>query len=633
MDVLGASATKREAKSYLSRFEKSKSRSAGDPVKERFHAANRTSSRDNGVNLGGLYPVRSIDESPVFSQGPQNKPFVDPSTEPVHAALIVMRTPGLDDDLTLQGVARTLSQLSQLGLHCIVVTDSGSGNSDLEGMALDRSWRSKVLADADRLVAAIEQNPNQRGRRLDGIVSQGDHNPQIPVSTKVRSRASLINTKMLYTCLQSGAICVIPPVGITANQVLVPVDIGEIILALTRSFQGLDALSSGSPNAEQEKRIDIKDLVNAPRKVSLDRIIVLDSCGGIPSAGPAKEAHVFINLEQEYDEIQKELTGSYTEELNGSPKTPPLYSHNEGIPSSEGQRHLANLRLARDALKLLPPSSSALITSPQAVARSEHKSTPSTPGVGTRPQRNILIHNLLTDKPVYSSSLPTSRLASLSTSLESSPRNNPTTFLTRGMPLTIIPDPKRHPWIPPADHKVFASLSDPGLDIPRLVHLIEDSFGRPLNQQHYFTRIQPILAGIIIAGAYEGGAILTWEKPPSAPSNDSSRLVPYLDKFAVLKRSQGAGGVADIVFSAMVRDCFPQGVCWRSRSDNPINRWYFERAIGTRRLDGGRGSKSTGQSWTMFWTTEQISKQRFADYEEVCRSIGTSWADGGKRLD
>ena len=98
-------------------------------------------------------------------------------------------------------------------------------------------------------------------------------------------------------------------------------------------------------------------------------------------------------------------------------------------------------------------------------------------------------------------------------------------------------------------------------------------------------------------------------------------MVPYLDKFAVLKKSQGSGGHADVVFKAMVRDCFPDGVCWRSRTTNPVNKSYFERSRGTWKLPG--------TAWTMFWTTPDLSmdQQMFLDYEGVCRGVLPTWAD------
>jgi amino-acid N-acetyltransferase len=195
----------------------------------------------------------------------------------------------------------------------------------------------------------------------------------------------------------------------------------------------------------------------------------------------------------------------------------------------------------------------------------------------------------------------------------------------------MIPDPHDNPWSPPRPDSPILQLTDPRIDLPRLIHLIDDSFGRKLDAQKYLERISSNLAGIIIAGSYEGGAILTWEMPPgvSKCAKNRHRLVPYLDKFAVLRRSQGSGGVADIVFSAMVRDCFPHGVCWRSRRDNPVNKWYFERARGTRKIPVANGE----QGWTMFWTTEGIDGELFKDYEGVCRSVGSSWADNKNVLD
>jgi len=201
------------------------------------------------------------------------------------------------------------------------------------------------------------------------------------------------------------------------------------------------------------------------------------------------------------------------------------------------------------------------------------------------------------------------------------------TFVKLGMPLTILPNPEAQPWTP--DRKPRLRLTDPRIDLNRLVHLIDDSFDRKLDVEAYLERVNDRIAGVIVAGEYEGGAILTWETPPGAEDNDTSRLVPYLDKFAVLKRSQGGGGVADVVFNAMVRNCFPQGVCWRSRKDNPVNKWYFERARGTWKIPG--------TNWTMFWTTPGLlspeKSQTFLDYEGVCRTVKPTWADGKRVAD
>ena len=279
---------------------------------------------------------------------------------------------------------------------------------------------------------------------------------------------------------------------------------------------------------------------------------------------------------------------------------------------------------------MLPSASSGIITSPTDVANSAQTPQASdVSSVGTRRQRNPLIHNLLTDKPLLSSSLPMSRRGAVQGNGTVDTPTSHTTFVKRGMPLTVLPNPRVEMWSAYQERRV--KLDDPCIDLPRLVHLIEDSFDHKLDVQDYLNRVNNRLAGVIIAGEYEGGAILTWETPPGVPDDGSdasrARMVPYLDKFAVLKRSQGAGGVADMVFNAMVRTCFPNGVCWRSRRDNPVNKWYFERSCGTWKL--------MDTNWTMFWTTPGLPEdaQKLQDYEAVCRSIQPSWADNTGVID
>jgi amino-acid N-acetyltransferase len=246
--------------------------------------------------------------------------------------------------------------------------------------------------------------------------------------------------------------------------------------------------------------------------------------------------------------------------------------------------------------------------------------------VKTRRWQNPLIHNLITDRPIYSASLPIGRVKPSARSTETTPARMPTTTLAKkGLPVTIFPDTRTGAWVPPKPGTPRLRLTDTCIDLPRLVHLINDSFNRQLDVEHYLRRVEDSLAGIIIAGEYEGGAILTWERPfgmDEETAYNTGRLVPYLDKFAVLKKSQGAGGVADIVFNAMVRDCFPTGVCWRSRKNNPVNKWYFERSCGVRKLPES--------NWAMFWTTPgaATSERVMGDYEDVCRNVVPSWADG-----
>ncbi|KAL8675797.1 MAG: hypothetical protein Q9186_007598 [Xanthomendoza sp. 1 TL-2023] len=636
LHVLGSTATKREAKSYLSRFCSEKPKQPESRLQE--------ARKDNvGVNLGNLFvPLRAVDQSPVFEQGPSKAQYVDQAVGPLHTALVKIRDTQAIDDSTLKGIGLTLVQLSRLGMSCVTVIDCKSGQEE------DDDLRRVATEQADRLAAAIDYHGGQGARRLDNVLVTSKVDKTLQSSVIVRSATHITNRKLLLNPLRKGKISVLAPIAFdSTSQTLVHIPANEAILALTRDFAAL------APGSEV-----VAENVNYLQKEnSLDRIILLDPLGGIPAVDRHDQSHIFINLEQEYDTIKAELSNSISGELEthaaGLPsvrtgKASSSYTTSNPISriwecqssisddtkspksrmsaishdvSAQAKVHLQNLELLRDTLAILPPSSSGLLTTPQKAANSDQQSLASSfnPGVGTRRQRNPLIHNLLTDKPVFSSSLPPSRTQQSTLFQDQTPFINPATFVKHGMPLSIIPNPRIHPWTPPSPSNPSISLSDPRIDIPRLIHLIEDSFNRKLDVSHYLSRIENRIAGIIIAGEYEGGALLTWESPPDNPS----AMFPYLDKFAVLKRSQGAGGVADIVFKAMVRTCFPNGVCWRSRRDNPVNKWYFERARGTWKIPQS--------NWTMFWTTEGVQvgagKGVFGDYEAVCRGVEPSWGD------
>ena len=672
LDVLSSTSTKREAKSYIARFHPAKKSvpphtAASYPIKTRDtdHQLNFTPYSAPGVNLGSFYgTTKAVDESPVFSQVPVSKPFIDNTAEPLHVALVKIRAPEQLDSTALQGLGLTLSQLSRLGLGCIVVVDCDGGNIiGNEGRHIS-DWRKTAIVQADRIVIGIESNNASEARRLDSIIEVSSKESQSNPLIEANGGARVTHRNILLAPLRRGVIPVIAPVGyMPSTHTLVAVNADDIIYALTREFAGLQA----RPSADEDPIVASERLQVLQKQTSLDRIILLDPAGGIPSASRANGSHIFINLEQEYDNINTELYQLKEASENGEHASPGVLkgdSSNLGttrstIPSkdsdiapslsppsstpqdsglsplSAAEAHLKNMQLLQRTLAILPPSSSALVTTPQEAANSGKLSTASfqPSRVGTRKQRNPLIHNLLTDKPIFSSSLPAGRLAKAADAAHAfgPTQAPPTTFVKRGMPLTILPDPRLGPWRSPKAGEVRLTLEDPRIDLPRLVHLIDDSFSRKLDVKHYLERVNDRIAGVIIAGEYEGGALLTWETPPGVPDNGSEasrrRKVPYLDKFAVLKRSQGAGGVADIVFNAMVRDCFPNGVCWRSRRDNPVNKWYFERARGTWKIPGS--------NWTMFWTTEGVVRdgQTFLDYEGVCRSVAPSWADKKSVID
>lgn len=647
LDVLGSTATKREAKAYLSRFGAIK-------TAPQHETRSQPKKKDVGVNLGNLFvSLRAVDDKPVFSQTPTQAPFGSHASESLHIALVKIRAPQVVDDVTLRGIGNTLSQIARLGMCPVVVVDCEDGRGI---MPLDAA--RLAAQQADRIVEAIEAYGGQGARRIDSVIAISSVDEHLQPSVKISGELRVAYRELLMAPLRRGTISVIAPVGFNSKtQKLEPITANEVILALTREFAGLQT----RPLADDDTQKVAEEILTLQRQTPLDRIIILDPLGGIPATDPSHGPHVFINLEQEFGAIRKDLLVAGNNQLQAIKSVEPATTGNDvsspttmsnPVPLSQAddcasarsegqvqartartakddnnrfnmQMHVKNLDLLRHSLAILPPSSSAFLTTPYAVANSQSRPPQASQGprVRTRRQRNPLIHNLLTDKPVYSSSLPPDRSPNSSQTLYPATTSYPATFCKRGMPIGIFPDPLEHPWAPPSLSNTCIDLSDPRIDLPRLIHLIEDSFNRKLDVAHYLSRIKGRIAGIIVAGEYEGGAILTWEPPPGLPAGDSKRIVPYLDKFAVLKRSQGAGGVADVVFKAMVRDCFPNGVCWRSRTDNPVNKWYFERAKGT--------WKMPGTNWTMFWTTEGVERgdEVFLGYEGVCKTIVPSWAN------
>ncbi len=604
-----------------------------------------------GVNLGTLYQPTIFTRDRV----PEEKYVQEEQNEPLHLALFKIRQPQILDDQTLGGIASTLSQMGQLGLSTIVVLDCEEDFSSYSRKE-DPSFEITIREQAIRLQAALEDYNEPGALLIEHVLSHSDVIGTVSSTAQARGGVEVQNSNLIYPPLDNGIILVVMPFAYDKDIKKRRVQADDVLLALIREFSGI---------AEQAHHTDSNEALNGrPEKTFdkpiLDRVIILDPVGGVPSGNRADGAHVFVNLQAEYSDIREELqnlsSASLINQSTGSALSlgisnplskfvedevaPIPGSQLEKLQPSEPIRHIKNLDVVERALKLLPPSSSGLILTPAEAAIRF---------------KNPLLHNLLTDKPMISSSLPTSPASRLFNPTVA----NPPTFLKKGIPLTMIPDPRIcGPWQPPsASNPSIELANDPRINLPKLIDLINDSFRRKLDPKAYLERIRGRVAGIIIAGDYEGGAICTWEtpsflldKPPPAAAEvdgishpDSPYWFPYLDKFAVLTSSQGSGGVSDIVWAALTRSCFPDELVWRSRTSNPVNKWYQERAKGMWNLPGGE--------WTMFWTTEgvghggvvtiggedvanhssdQTGNIKWDAYVDVCSGIQPSWASSSK---
>jgi bifunctional N-acetylglutamate synthase/kinase len=112
------------------------------------------------------------------------------------------------------------------------------------------------------------------------------------------------------------------------------------------------------------------------------------------------------------------------------------------------------------------------------------------------------------------------------------------------------------------------------IDTPRLKALLEECFGRALDDG-YFLEKAPYR--VYLAESYRATAILTLEDG-----------VPYLDKFAVTTEAQGEG-IGGSIWQRMRKE--NPKLFWRSRAQNPINTWYAQNADGLYKTP----------KWWVFW--------------------------------
>lgn len=272
------------------------------------------------------------------------------------------------------------------------------------------------------------------------------------------------------------------------------------------------------------------------------RLLIINREGGIPSYARSGLPHLSINLSSELDYINR----TWQPQWKGTHPTA-----------------LSNLALSDTCLSHMPRGASALIVS--------HRSP------------TALIANLITNKPAHSASLPHALLT------QSQGRVSPDTptLIRRGLPV-----------------RVLRSLDE--VDKPKLQSLLERSFRRELMTDKYWERLEADLDFVIVIGDYEGAAVVTVE------GRDTDSPICYLDKFAVLPENQGDGTV-DFLWVALRDETYGLGLMdaanpsegslsgigrgrdlvWRSRSDNGVNKWYFERSNGF--------VSSTDGKWKMFW--------------------------------
>ena len=135
------------------------------------------------------------------------------------------------------------------------------------------------------------------------------------------------------------------------------------------------------------------------------------------------------------------------------------------------------------------------------------------------------------------------------------------------------------------------------VDVPRLLKLFSDGFGKELKNAEDLSAVRHFY----IDQDYRGAALL-----------EEHAAGLYLSKFVVIKQARGEGLAQELWELA----CEQQpSLFWRSRHNNPINRWYEKFADGLQH----------GTHWNVFWRgiepryiSEIIAycRERPSDFEE-----------------
>jgi amino-acid N-acetyltransferase len=489
MAILSSQATRRDAKSYFGRFGREELYSKG--------------SRPLTMPVASLHAPKTI-----------------------RLALIKLcQADTLSSVAVLPGLAKTFVQLGRLGMPvCLVLEPEDNYTIDEP----PSPWKSITVHEkygnlTDRIVNAIEAQGGRAQPILGEFLTQIEQHTAAlasttqPSSSKIvdQIKESILNPRvglapvakgLLYDLMKRGQIPVVAPIASGSIPSLSPISAD---CALYRICEGISASDSLF-------------------QTSIERVIIIDPIGGLPATERRGGSHLYINLQQEYEAMQSEMSRK-------------LHSDHTSSSLAAAKSHLRNLILEEMCLSLLKPTSSGLITTPIAASAKPTQSTPQS-----------LIHNLLTDKPLISPSLPAHRPTTPTSA---------TTLLRKGLPVVVY-------------QSIDMQKDDrTQLEFSRLVQLIEDSFGRRLDVDHYRNRIRNKTAAIIVAGDYEGAAVVT--KESAAEKTPHGSWVPYLDKFAVSTKSQGSGGVADIVFNVLM-STFPEELIWRSRKSNPVNKWVCQ---------------------------------------------------------
>lgn len=456
-------------------------------------------------------------------------PVIQDILNPITRRTALVKLQGPFTDRQLNSIARGVEFLTKLGLVSVVVIE----RDDWRPGTPDE--REEAVTEVMRVAAALEAQGASARPILDTIVRLGPTTPDLEPSGMhmwiPEAHAEVEDLVSVKSALRAGEIPVLLPLALDSRCRSVRVSANDVIAALTRTMA-----EAGQKSSAHE--IDLTPM----------RLMVINREGGVPSYAREGLPHLLVNLTSEYGQIWENFLPQWEQ------------SH----PTA-----LKNLALAQTCLSYMPRNSSAIIVS--------HRSP------------SELIANLITNKPVQSSSLPHALLQGHRKLTPHTP-----TLLRQGLPIRVIRDVSN-------------------IDKTKLTTLLEKSFSRVLDTEAFYARVDSQLDFLIVAGDYVGAAIVTNEL------SSDGQLIAYLDKFAVLPSHQG-DGTGDFLWVALHDESYGLGsafarnfnegsmqglgtgkdLVWRSRANNPVNNWYYERSSGHLRMG----------DWVLFWCDAESRLKR-----------------------
>ncbi|KAJ4485955.1 hypothetical protein J3R30DRAFT_3443042 [Lentinula aciculospora] len=478
-------------------------------------------------------PIEFRAEPLPVTEHPKVSPLIASIIDPVVRRTALVKIQGPFNQVQLDSIARGMVYLEKLGLVSVIVIE----NDDIQRGEQDS--RSVVVEDTMRLVSCLEKHGARSRPVLGAVVRLGPRPGDTDLEQEcIPPEAHTFPSDLvpIRSALRSGEIPVIPPFALDSFCRSVRIDANDVIGALARGM-----VEAGSQSSSSSVDASTDASIEASGEVDLIplRLMIINREGGVPSYARNGFPHLLINLDSESKHIRETFHESWR------------HTHKTA---------LSNLALAKTCLTYMPSTSSAVMVS--------HRS------------QSSLIGNLITNRPAVSSSLPHALLQGNRKLTPHTP-----TLIRRGLPIRVV-----------------RTVED--IDRYKMNALLEQSFGRTLEDADYYDRLKYTLDFVIIAGDYAGAAIVTNES-----SSDLSQPISYLDKFAVLPSHQGDGTV-DFLWVALHDESYglghpfsanPNGgkegqgegrdLVWRSRANNPVNKWYFERSSGHVRMG----------DWVLFW--------------------------------